>query len=161
METVIVNPVSYREDYEIERGKPMPSKNHAFAQTRLIVAFATQFRQYQVLSELTIQLGEREKVPDLAIFEDISFTPGQDEIRVSQTPLCVIEILSPKQNLGDLLAKAHSYFENGIPSYWLVLPDLKSIYVFTSPQEYAVFLKRETLKDEVLNIELNLEDIFG
>ena len=156
METVIV-----KSDYEIERGKPMPSKNHAFAQTRLIVAFATQFKQYQVLSELSLQLEIGEKVPDLAIFKDIAFTPGKDEIRVSQMPLCAIEILSPKQNLGDLLAKAHSYFENGIPSYWLVLPDLKSIYVFTSPQEYVVFLKKETLKDEVLKIELNLEEIFG
>lgn len=150
-----------KSDYEIERGKPMPSKNHAFAQTRLIVAFATQFKQYQVLSEISLQLGEGTKVPDLAIFEDIKFTPGQDEIRVTQMPLCAIEILSPKQNLGDLLAKAHSYFENGIPSYWLVLPDLKSIYVFTSPQDYVVFLKKETLKDEILNIELDLKDVFG
>lgn len=147
--------------YEIERGKPMPSKNHAFVQTRLIVAFATQFTQYQVLSELSLQLGASEKVPDLAIFENIKFTPGDDEIRVEQRPLAVIEILSPKQNLGDLLAKAHTYFENGIGSYWLVLPDLKSIYVFTSPFESEVYTHKDILKDEVLGIELELKGIFG
>jgi hypothetical protein len=43
----------------------------------------------------------------------------------------------------------------------LVLPDLKSIYVFQSPQDYAVFLKREILKDDVLGIELDLKGIFG
>jgi Uma2 family endonuclease len=150
-----------KSDYELQRGKPVPSKNHAFVQTRLIVAFATQFEQYQVLSELSLELKSSEKVPDLAIFENIEFTPGNDEIRVTQMPLCAIEILSPKQNLGDLLAKAHVYFENGVGSYWLVLPDLKSIYVFQSPQDYAVFLKREILKDDVLGIELDLKGIFG
>jgi Uma2 family endonuclease len=148
-------------DYERERGKPTPSKNHAFVQTRLIVAFATQFTQYQVLSELSLQLGTSEKVPDLAIFKNIQFTPGNDEIRVEQTPLAVIEILSPKQNLGDLLAKAHTYFENGIGSYWLVLPDLKSIYVFSSPFESEVYTHKDILKDEVLGIELELKGIFG
>lgn len=150
-----------KSDYEIERGKPMPSKNHAFTQGNLYFHLRSKYTNYNILPEISLQLGTKEKVPDLAIFEDIKFTPGNDEIRVTQLPLCVIEILSPKQNLGDLLAKAHSYFEHAIPSYWLVLPDLKSIYVFTSPQDYVVFLKKETLKDAILKIELNLGDIFG
>lgn len=156
MQTVITS-----SPYEVERGKPIPSKNHSFVQTRLIVAFATQFEQFQILSEISLKLGDIERVPDLAIFENIEFTPGEDEIRVEQKPLAVIEILSPKQNLGDLLAKAHVYFENSIGSYWLVLPDLKSIYVFKSPQDYVVFLKKELLKDEVLGIELDLGKVFG
>ena len=156
MQTVITS-----SPYEVERGKPIPSKNHSFVQTRLIVVFATQFEQFQILSEISLKLGDIESVPDLAIFENIEFTPGEDEIRVEQKPLAVIEILSPKQNLGDLLAKAHVYFENNIGSYWLVLPDLKSIYVFKSPQDYVVFLKKELLKDEVLGIELDLGKVFG
>jgi Uma2 family endonuclease len=147
--------------YEIERGKPMPSKNHAFVQGNLYFHLRSMFEQFQILTEVSLQLGSSEKVPDLAIFENIEFTPGNDEIRVEQSPLAVIEILSPKQNLGDLLAKAHTYFENGIGSYWLVLPDLKSIYVFKSPQDYVVFLKREILQDEILGIELELKKIFG
>lgn len=156
MQTIITE-----SQYEIERGKPMPSKNHSFVQTRLIVVFATQFEQFQILSEISLQLGETEKVPDLAIFKDIQFTPGNDEIRVEQTPLAVVEILSPKQNLGDLLAKAHTYFENGVGSYWLVLPDLKSIYVFNAPFESDVYTHKDILKDEVLGIELELKGIFG
>ena len=150
-----------KSQYEIERGKPIPSKNHAFVQTRLIVAFATQFTQYQVLSELSLQLGSSEKVPDLAIFENIKFTPGEDEIRVKQTPLAVVEILSPTQNLTELLVKAHAYFDNGVQAYWLVLPALRSIYVFSSPSESEVYTHKDVLKDEILGIELNLKTIFG
>ncbi len=150
-----------KSQYEIERGKPMPSKNHSFVQTRLIVAFATQFTQYQVLSELSLQLGSSEKVPDLAIFENIKFTYNEDEIRVSQIPLAVVEILSPTQNLTELLVKAHAYFDNGVQSYWLVLPALRSIYVFSSPSESEVYTQKDILKDELLGIELELKKIFG
>jgi Uma2 family endonuclease len=156
METTIV-----KSDYELQRGKPIPSKNHAFVQGNLYFHLRSNFKKFQVLPEISLQLESSEKVPDLAIFENVEFTYNQDEIRVTQMPLCAIEILSPKQNLGDLLAKAHVYFENGVGSYWLVLPDLKSIYVFQSPQDYAVFLKREILKDDVLGIELDLKGIFG
>jgi Uma2 family endonuclease len=156
MQTVIT-----ASQYEIERGKPIPSKNHAFVQTRLIVAFATQFTQYQVLSELSLQLGTSEKVPDLAIFENIKFTPGNDEIRVEQIPLTVIEILSYNGFIEDLIANKNAYFENGIGSYWLVLPDLKSIYVFSSPFESEVYTHKDILKDEILGIELELKGIFG
>ncbi|MFK7949661.1 MAG: Uma2 family endonuclease [Saprospiraceae bacterium] len=156
MQTIITEP-----QYEIERGKPMPSKNHAFVQGNLYFHLRSMFEQFQILPEISLQLSSSEKVPDLAIFDNIEFTPGNDEIRVKQTPLAVIEILSPKQNLGDLLAKAHIYFENDIKSYWLILPDLKSIYVFKSPQDYVVFLKKELLKDDVLGIELDLGKIFG
>lgn len=147
--------------YEIERGKPMPSKNHAFVQGNLYFHLRSKFEQFQILPKISLQLEKVEKVPDLAIFEHIEFTPGNDEIRVSQTPLCAIEILSPKQNLGDLLAKAHTYFENGIGSYWLVLPDLRSIYVFSSALESEVYTHKDVLKDEILGIELELKGVFG
>jgi Uma2 family endonuclease len=150
-----------KSDYELQRGKPIPSKNHAFVQTRLIVAFATQFEQYQVLSELSLELKSSEKVPDLAIFENIEFTYNQDEIRVSQIPISVIEILSPTQNLTELLVKAHAYFDNGIKSYWLVLPALRSIYVFSSALESEVYTHKDILKDDALGIELELKGIFG
>jgi Uma2 family endonuclease len=156
-----MEPTIVKSDYELQRGKPIPSKNHAFVQGNLYFHLRSNFKKFQVLPEISLQLESSEKVPDLAIFENVEFTYNQDEIRVTQMPLCAIEILSPKQNLGDLLAKAHVYFENGVGSYWLVLPDLKSIYVFQSPQDYAVFLKREILKDDVLGIELDLKGIFG
>lgn len=145
--------------YETERGKPMPSKNHAIVQTRLIVALA-KFENYSTLSEISLELPEGEKVPDIGIFTPVELTPGEDEIRMSEIPLGVVEILSPTQSLADLIAKSHAYFEQGVKSYWLALPDLKSIYVFSAPNEYEVFSKKEKLVDAQLGIELDLGEIF-
>ena len=156
MEAIVV-----KSDYELRRGKPIPSKNHAFTQGNLYFQLRSNYPNFQILPEISLQLENGEKVPDLAIFENIKFTPGNDEIRVTQMPIGVIEILSPKQRLGDLLAKAHTYFSNGVQSYWLVLPDLKSIYVFSTASESEVYTHKDILKGEELNIELNLKGIFG
>lgn len=157
METAIVA----QSDYEIERGKPMPSRNHAYIQSRIIKLLDRKYGdQLEVLSELSLSLEDKDQVPDIVIYKNFDFRPGNDEIKVTEMPLVVVEILSPKQNLTDLIAKSYRYFEAGIKSYWLVLPDLRSIYVFSAPNEYEVFAKKGTLRDEKLDIELQVEDIF-
>lgn len=155
-----------KSQYEIERGKPMPSKNHSFIQKRVVKLVDRKYPdKYEILPELSLDLKieGREKVPDLAIFkyDDISFDADKDEIRVEQIPLGVIEIMSPSQNLTELLIKSHTYFEAGIKSYWLIIPPLRTVYVFSDKSEYEVFLKNDLLKDEQLNIELDLGKLFA
>lgn len=148
-------------EYEIERGKPMPSKNHSIVQGNIYFLLRQKYEpRYRLLPEITMVIEEKERVPDIAIYKPLVFTPGSDEVRLAEVPLAVVEILSPKQNLGDLIAKSDLYFEAGVKSYWLVLPDLTTIYIFSGPNEYEAFVKKGTLQDTQLDIELNLEDIF-
>lgn len=148
-------------EYEIERGKPMPSKNHAIVQGNLIFNLKLKYGdQYGILPEINIDLPERERVPDLAIYRSVEFTPGADEIRMTEVPLGIIEILSSQQSITDLMIKRSEYFAAGVQSYWLVLPDLLSIYVFYSTEDYDVFVKQDILKDKKLEIELGLGEIF-
>jgi Uma2 family endonuclease len=147
--------------YEIERGKPLPSKNHAIIQKRLLTTLDAAYgRRYEVLPELSIDFPIRDRVPDLAFYQNITFTPGQDEITMSEMPLGLVEILSPTQNLSDLMAKCREYFTAGVQSYWLVIPDLQTIYVYYSTEDFEIFAKKETLTDKKLGIELNLSEIF-
>lgn len=147
--------------YELERGKPMPSKNHGIIQGNIYFELRVKYgSQYRPVLEASIDVLGKERIPDVALFQHIEYTPGADEVRIAETPLAAIEILSPKQNLSDLLIKAQPYFEQGIRSYWLVIPDLKTIYVFSQADEYEVFAKQALLKDETLEIELSLKDVF-
>jgi hypothetical protein len=43
-----------RTDYEIERGKPMPSKVHAATQTNVIDSLARYKKQYRRLTEISL-----------------------------------------------------------------------------------------------------------
>ncbi|MDX1939095.1 MAG: Uma2 family endonuclease [Saprospiraceae bacterium] len=150
-----------KSEYEIERGKPMPSRNHAFVQSKIVKIFDRKYgEQFDVISELSLKLGDTERVPDIVVYKNFDFRPGNDEVKVTEIPLIVMEILSPKQILADLIAKSYDYFEAGVKSYWLVLPDLTSIYVFSEPGEYEVFAKKGMLHDAQLDIKLKLEDIF-
>lgn len=150
-----------RSEYELERDKPMPSKNHSIVQTNLVILFGTKYQgKYRALSEVSIVVSTREKVPDVAIYSNMEFTPGEDETRLETPPLGVIEILSPSQSLTELITKSAAYFEAGVLSYWLVLPDLRSIYVFSAPGEYQLFAKEDKLEDPRLEVELELKEIF-
>jgi len=154
-----VSPTSY----ESNRGKPMPSKNHAIIQKNLLFLLLLEYREiYEVLPELKLEgSGLVNPVPDLCLFDTkISFTPGEDEIKVSTVPTGVIEILSPKQNISELISKSKEYFKMGTKSYWLVIPDLRSIYIFDKNNNQIVFTNKEQLHDSVLNIQIDLEKIF-
>lgn len=156
METALV-----QSEYEIERGKPIPSRNHAYIQSKIIKLLDRKYSDtYEGISELSLLVEGKERVPDILIYKNFEFRPGNDEVKVSEMPLAVVEILSPTQHLADLIAKSYLYFEAGVKSYWLVLPDLTTFYIFSAPNEYEAFVKKGILKDTKLDIELNLEDIF-
>ena len=76
-------------EYEIERDKLRPSTNHAFLQDNISFELNLLYRAaYKVLPE----------------------------IRRDDPPLVTIEILSPEQNLQDLIDKTDRYFEFGVKS---------------------------------------------
>lgn len=153
--------VEVENDYEIERNKPMPSKNHGITQTRLIVALAKRIDTSGLLSEVSLSLNGWDSTPDIAIFEPQTVDYRNDEIRMQELPLGVIEILSPTQSLQDLSDKAYRYMENGVKSCRIVIPNFKSIYVFSSPDDYEAFAGTETLQDTVLNISIPLTEVFN
>ncbi len=147
-------------EYELERDKPMPSKHHAFIQSRLLSQFDRRYSErYTALPELFLDLPIRDRVPDLCIYPYMA-SMGEEAIKMTDLPLCAIEIISPTQNHIDLLIKRRQYFDAGIQSYWLVFPDPKSVYVYSSPDEFEVYSYREVLKDTVLDIELPLSEVF-
>lgn len=157
MEDVLV-----QSEYEIERGKPMPSKNHSIIQKRLIVLLENEYgNQFEIMPEINLdQPNNRDRVPDIGIFPPQAFVPDEDEIRMAQTPLGLIEILSPKQDITELLSKCAEYFKSGVRSYWLVLPALRTIYVFRAANDYDVYAKQDQLRDENLDIEISLAKVF-
>lgn len=149
-------------DYELERGKPMPDLNHSIIQSNMLFSLRikTQTR-FSILPEINVKLKKRDRVPDLAIYSPLSFNLRHNQLVMTKMPLCVIEILSEMQKLSDLMTKNDEYFDAGILSYWLVLPQLQSIYVFHSADEYEIFTRKDILKDTVLDIELDLAEVFN
>lgn len=148
--------------YELERGKPMPSENHAYVQAKIVSKLDNAYEeQYSIYSELSLDLNSWESVPDIAIYPKRKPNFRQDTIQVTTPPLCAIEILSPTQSVQELVNKASQYFSYGVKSCWLVIPTFENIYVFSSPDDYTIYRSDQTLSDPALGISLDLDKIFG
>ena len=147
-------------NYEIERGKPMPSKNHAILENRLVRTLGNKYEgKYDILPELSFEFKTGRKTPDVAILPVLEANWLDDEIRMTEPPLGVIEILSPSQSLQEILDKLPDYFEAGVQSCWMVVPPLRMIHVFSAKNQYKTFTD-EILADTALSIELDLCLIF-
>lgn len=163
-ETTAPEPEVQSSDYEIERGKPMPGTVHAYVQANLLVALTNLFNsRYTILPELSLQRSglTPPTVPDLAIYPKFKIDIHQDTIRRTDMPLGVVEILSPSQNLDDMLGKATAFLLEGVQSVWIVVPPLEGVFVYRAPNRYDFYHGNDTLRDERLDIELPLSAIFG
>jgi Uma2 family endonuclease len=148
--------------YELERGKPMPSKNHSKLELRLSLQLAQAYEgTYEIYPELSLELPTGRFTPDVCLFPHEAGPSDwlEDEIRVTEVPLGIIEILSPRQALQDVIDKLDDYFSAGVQSCWLVVPNFRTIHVFSSKQSYRTFTEG-TLRDEALGIELTLSELF-
>ena len=148
-------------DYELERGKPMPSLNHSIVQANTIFELKTRYRdQYRFMSEINIAIAERVMVPDIGIFPQMTVDMANDSVVAPQLPLTTIGILSPSQALSELIGKTNLYFQAGIKSCWIVVPEVSGIFVYASPGEYTFFHKGQTLTDPATGIELPSMTLF-
>ncbi len=149
-------------NYELERGKPMPSKLHGYVQLNLGTLLKNTYgEKFSLFSELSLKLGTWEAVPDLSIFPKMTIDYSEDEVKVTEAPLCAIEIISPSQGVQELVSKAKQYFSYGVKSCWLVIPVFKNVYVFWAPTQYQIFRDTETLHDPVIEVSLEVSKIFS
>lgn len=147
--------------YELGIEKPKSDKNHALIQGRILCRLDHKYGDiFTILPEINLNLSEQKSVPDLAIYEPLIFDLDNNDIELTNAPLCVIDILFDGQNLHGLHQKYKHYFTEGVKSYWLVLPILQTVQVFYSVEDSVVFTHKDRLVDKMLNIELDLSEIF-
>ena len=151
----LVKPLSYEE----ERGKPMPSFNHASIQTNLAVEFAQQ-REFRVCSELTLEFEGQPYTPDLSVYHREALDLRHDQIRRTDPPLLAVEIFSPRQGYQDVMEKLDIYFRNGVKSCWIVSPPLHTISILR-PDGSTDTVNSGLAKDPATGLTADLERVFS
>ncbi len=149
--------------YEIERNKPMTSKNHSIVQGNLITALNIRYRKtHSFFSELDIVMPEKPNcVPDIAIYPKLKIDFLDDVIGMTDMPLTAIEIVSSSQSDYEIVRKINRYFQAGVKSCWLVNPPLQAISVYSEIGKYTFFNTDMMLTDPVTGIELPLAEVFA
>jgi Uma2 family endonuclease len=159
-------------EYQDNEVWEMPSRNHSFTQAQItgLLASEERFTPFVELSldasqiDLT-QFGlkvKEEVIPDICLYSNsIGFNDEEDEAKMQEMPLLVVEIISPKQAISDILAKFKAYFALGVKSCWLIIPPIKTVAVYSQPSHFKTFgMDKTEMIDEVMDIRLPIQKIF-
>ena len=72
-----------------------------------------------------VQLDDSQVEPDLAVRQP----PSEEDWRAAPPPILVVEILSASTRRMDRIRKRAFYLELGVPEYWMVDPEQRSVTV--------------------------------
>ncbi len=148
--------------YEIERHKPMPTLIHGAIQFNIGFELKIKYpNQFRIASEVTLDTQPYGSTPDLVLYPAGKLDFKNNPARRTDAPLLTIEIQSPSQSSKDMVDKLEPYFYFGVKSCWIVVPEFKGVFVYDSPFSYTFFHGTEIIKDTVLDIELNLSEVFS
>ncbi len=148
--------------HETERSSPLRSFNHSIVQTNLLTELQVRYKQrYRVASALNLNLSDWSSVPDICLYPFRPLDLQNDQMVVSELPLCTIGFSSFSQPFSALVQTVYTYFQHGVQSCWIVLLPLDNIYVFSSPEEYEIFRATETLHDAKLDVSIPLNEVFA
>jgi Uma2 family endonuclease len=108
--------------------KPMPTTLHARIQKKLMLLLEGQ--GIEALAEVTVRLSATKfLVPDVVAAQHIQSPYPTDPVS-----LCV-EILSPEDRLGAMLAKCEQYHAWGVPFCWVIDPEKQTAWEYQAGGE--------------------------
>ena len=138
------------------------SLNHSRLISRLTWQLSAAYeQQYDVLAELEFELSTGNFKPDVAVISKWSYNWQEDLIRFPHPPITAIEVLSPTQAFDAVASKIVKYYlPAGVRSAWLIVPFIKTIYIFSPDGTVTSFAPGSTLRDPASNIEVNLDLLF-
>jgi Uma2 family endonuclease len=115
----------------MRRGVRVPSFDHARVQSRLGFRFELLRENGKALfpaPQCRISAKDREAMPDISVFTERSQAGRPPE----GAPLVVIEIVSPDDYYGDVLARLREYSGWGVRHVWVVDLHSRRLSVFAS-----------------------------
>lgn len=157
MEAVIGQP----SEYELERNKPMPTLLHGAIQFNVGFELKVQYpNRFRIASEVLLDTQPIGSTPDLVLYPATPLDFKNDPSRRTDAPLLVVEIQSASQSTKEMVGKLDAYFQFGVTSCWIIVPDLRAVLVYKDAMNYQFFHGNERLIDSILGIDIELTNLF-
>ncbi len=102
--------------------------------------------------------------PDVAFIRKEHLPEGKSPIGFGESaPDLAIEVLSPSEDLNELLRKVAEYFESGAQQVWILDPEACRATVYRSPIEVQTLHAEDTLEGGALLPEFRCQvrELFG
>lgn len=151
----------YRPDCDYVDGEIVERNMGEYKHSLLQIIHGSYFHQLsrrlpiRVATELRMRVRPtRFRIPDIMVM-----LKTQRVERVPDTPpfLC-IEILSPEDRMFRILERIHEYLAFGVPHVWVIDPETRTAYQYTSEEGREV---RDQLTTASPEITVSLADLFA
>ncbi|GBE94640.1 Uma2 family endonuclease [Nostoc cycadae] len=157
--------------YELVDGQAIPKmspKKFHSKLTRVLLNLIEQLcgANGEVCPELAVSLTRRGRdwvpVPDILYISNERLPSDWEEEGVcSVPPDLVIEIISPGQTFGQMIAKAKDYLDAKVLRVWVIDSKARSITVFFPDAAPQTYMGDEILKDALFpGLEFTIEQVF-
>lgn len=143
-------------DGELEE-RNVGEKDHGNVQKRLLLYLGSRERELGifVIPEQRIQMGPaRFRVPDICV---VAGAEPEEQI-FTRPPFLCIEILSPEDRMSRMQEKIDDYLGFGVRYVWLLNPQSRRAYVYTS--QGMVEVKDGVLRTGAPEIAVPLSEVF-
>jgi Uma2 family endonuclease len=157
-------------NYEIVNGHPeekeVPGARHSGVCSRLARKLGTYVETNnhgEIYSEASFQIGENERIPDLAFISAERIPPeGEPETKWPMPPDLAVEVVSPNDFYEKVSAKAMEYLNAGVKQVWIVSPENKTVTIYRSATDITAFPEDSELVSEDLfpGFHCKLSEIF-
>jgi Uma2 family endonuclease len=113
----------------------------------------------------TIPISKNDRKPDVAFvsFQTWPANRAVPKVRAwSIAPDLAVEVVSPTDQMFDVLAKLMEYFAGGVKQVWLVFSNIEQVYCYTSPTAVRILTRSDELTAEPLipGFRLPLAELF-
>lgn len=152
---------------ETEEVGELGSHNHSAIQAN-ITYLLKRAGKYSVYTELSLdtssldpqQFRVKDEIkPDVCVYPKRGLIRPFDILKMSEMPLLVVEVLSPKQSAYEILEKFAAYFALGVKSCWLVEPLTAIVAVYSALDRHQNFTAGEVVDDSI-QLRLPFSEIF-
>ncbi|AFZ46338.1 protein of unknown function DUF820 [Cyanobacterium stanieri PCC 7202] len=150
--------------------KPMPQGQHSTIQGELVTTINSIIKKPQIawaFPELRCTFADKSIVPDVAVFSWENLPVNEDGTIANQflsAPDWIIEILSPNPQMSLVTKKIVHCLTNGTQMGWLIDPNHKLIFTYTSNSHPLYFEKESELipvPHFAQDLQITLGDIFN
>jgi Uma2 family endonuclease len=84
---------------------------------------------------------------DVAFISHERLAAGTEDPYLSRLPELIVEVVSPHDRWRDVTEKVQAYFTAGALQVWLVEPERRLVYLYTSPTQTSILGVAESISD--------------
>jgi Uma2 family endonuclease len=156
--------------YEVLDGElfvtPQAEYQHQWIAAKLIgrlLEYCERHSVAEVVGPGAVKWAKNELQPDIEVILGHHHGAGKPKWTRLPRPILVVEVLSDSSHQRDLWKKRDAYARRGIPTYWIVDPDERSVTVWTFPSakpEVVTDVLRWQPKSDLPPLEIPLAPLF-